>query len=67
MSSDDIRPRPECGFRYAGPGLAYTFRCAKCNQPIRNYGRRLQLVNGVKQYVGQCCATKGAKAQGAQK
>ena len=62
MSSDDIKPRPEGGFRFAGPWLSYTFRCAKCNQPIRNYGRRKQRVQGVMQYVGQCCAKKGGTA-----
>lgn len=59
MSSDDIRPRPEGPFRFAGTGHPSTFRCAKCNQPIRNYGRRKQRVRGVMQYVGPCCFVKG--------
>ena len=59
MASDDIKPRHEAKFSFAGPGLHISFRCARCNQPIRNYGRRKQRVKGVMQYVGQCCAAKG--------
>jgi hypothetical protein len=60
--SDDYAPRPEPGFRPAGPGHAISFRCGKCNQPIANWGRKLQLVRGAKVWIGKCCQAKGPSA-----
>lgn len=68
MSSDDIRPRREGGFRQAGPGIHPQLRCGKCNQPMPNLGRRRQMVRGAYLWVGKCCqvakpkATEGAPA-----
>jgi hypothetical protein len=58
MSGDDYAPRPEPAFRPAGPGHSISTRCGKCQQPMPNYGRRLQLVRGAKVYVGRCCQVK---------
>jgi len=63
MSGDDYTPRKEPAFRPAGPGLPVAMRCGKCNQPMPNFGRRLQLVRGAKLWVGKCCQVK--KAEGA--
>lgn len=56
MSSDDVKPRGDVRFRPAGTGLPYTVRCAKCNQPTRMHGSRWQMLGGVKQRFGRCCA-----------
>jgi hypothetical protein len=58
MSSDDTKPRQEPGFRGAGPGMSYTFRCGQCGMPIPNFGRRKQRVKGALVWVGKCCFQK---------
>jgi hypothetical protein len=60
MSSDNVIPRKEPGFRAVGTGMASTFRCAKCGGFRQLLGRRMLLVRGVKQWVGACCVPKGA-------
>jgi hypothetical protein len=58
MSSDNVIPRKEPGFRAVGTGLAGTFMCAKCSRSRQLLGRRKLLVRGVKQWVGACCVPK---------
>lgn len=55
MSSDDVKPRPEPGFRPAGSGLPYTLRCFRCSKPIPNAGHRRIFVGGARVPVGKCC------------
>lgn len=33
-----------------------TYRCANCNQPMRNFGRVRRVVAGVAVWFGRCCA-----------
>jgi len=48
--------------RADGIGTWPSFRCGKCGQPIRNYGRKKQMVHGAMRWVGACCqAKKGAQ------
>jgi hypothetical protein len=55
MSSDNVIPRKEPGFRAAGTGLVGTFMCAKCDRSRQLLGRRKLFVRGVKQWVCGCC------------
>ncbi len=32
------------------------YRCGQCKQPMPNLGRVLRRVDGVKTWVGRCCA-----------
>ena len=47
------------GHQFAAPrgiGLHSNFMCARCNQPRMTQGRKLQRVQGVKQWVCRGCA-----------
>lgn len=46
----------DASFRAVGSGHAMTFRCARCEQPKQTQGRRMQSVQGLRQYVCRECA-----------
>lgn len=43
--SDDNKRQGSGGFRFAGAGMAYTFKCAKCDQ-TRSVAGRVMLRKG---------------------
>ena len=55
MSSDNLRPRQQPTFRFAGPGSTWTMRCGECDKPMPNLGRRQKKVRGLFVMVGKCC------------
>lgn len=58
MSSDDIKPRYEPGYAFAGVGHYSRMRCGVCSQPMPIYGWRKVRVQGVDMRVGKCCQSK---------
>lgn len=52
--------KPITGLRLAGPGGAgATFRCGRCTLFKSLHGRRMQRVQGLRQYVCAKCAKTG--------
>jgi hypothetical protein len=60
MTSDDTRSPPDAKWQPTGVGMAPTFRCALCSKPRSPTGRKLQRVQGVRQWVCKYCV-KDAK------
>ena len=56
MTHDDTRAPRDVAFRFAGIGTAHTFRCGRCQGIRTTAGRRMQKVQGLRQYVCQACA-----------
>jgi hypothetical protein len=56
MSSDTARHAPDVHWRHIGTGMSQRFRCARCDKPSESQGRKLQRVQGVRQYVCKGCA-----------
>lgn len=56
------KPNRELPFREMGAGMALSFRCARCNLPKAPLGRRLQMVQGIKQFVCKGCVEQQAGA-----
>lgn len=54
--SDKISPVPDVKFRPVGAGHHISFFCALCNQPRNALGRKLQRVQGLRQWVCKGCA-----------
>ncbi len=55
ISSDDSKRQGATFSPPRGPGLYITYRCARCRLAKPCLGRKLQLVQGIKQFVCKDC------------
>ena len=62
MTSDDARHTPDRRFSFSGAGSFPLFKCPICNLPKASTGRRLQRVQGARQWVCQACVRVRATA-----
>ena len=60
MHARETAPRNPAHVRVAAVS-APQYRCGSCRQPMPNYGRRLQMVAGVRTWVGRCCVRRGGE------
>ena len=61
MSSDDRTQSADRPFRTAGVGMAPMFLCPCCAKRKHSTGRRLQRVQGIRQWVCQQCVKARAE------
>lgn len=61
MSMDDrLKSTPDVRWRNPGPGMHITFKCAACSKVRSCFGRKLQRVQGLRQYVCSTCYEKAS-------